>query len=90
MWEYDLAEMVAVTAERTYYLKRPVEGFFLDPGEISQEYDLALAAVRRRLDAAAALGLITVEESMSRGRWADGVMDILGMFYDYRWTEVER
>jgi hypothetical protein len=90
MWEYDLAEMRAVTAERTYYLKRPAEGFFLDPGEISQEYELALASVRRRLDAAAALRLITVEESMSHGRWADGVMEFLGMFYDYVWTEVGR
>jgi hypothetical protein len=89
MWEYDLAEMVAVTAERTYVVRRPPGGCYLDPEEIRQEYRQALAAVREDLERAAALGLIAVEEAESQGRWADDVMDYLGMFYDYDKTEVE-
>jgi hypothetical protein len=89
MWEYDLSEMIALTRERTYVVRRPDGGFFLDPDEIRQEYDQALVAVRRNLERAAKAGLISVEEAFSQARWADDVMDLLSMFYDYHKTEVE-
>ena len=89
MWENGLAELVAVTAERTYTLRRLAGGFHLDPGEIHAEYRTELDAVRARLDAAARAGLIAPTEALAQGRWADEVMDVLGAYYDYRWTEVE-
>jgi hypothetical protein len=90
MWEYDLVEMVAVTAERTYVLRRPPGGYFLDPGEIIQEYDKLVDAVRIRLNHAADSGLIDPQEALARGRWADDVMEILALYYDYFWTEVPK
>jgi len=89
MWEYDLAEIIAVTAERTYILRQPPQGFFLDPGQIGEDYATELEKVQTRLAAAAEIGLVTDDEALSQGRWADEVMDVLGMLYDYSWTEVE-
>jgi hypothetical protein len=88
MWEYDLAEMIAVTAERTYVVRRPPGGFYLDPGQIRDDYEAELDKIRARLAIAASAGRITPEEAIAQGRWADDVMEILGMLYDYRWTEV--
>ncbi|HUG61841.1 MAG TPA: hypothetical protein VMP03_08345 [Methylomirabilota bacterium] len=89
MWEHDLAEFVAVTADRTYTLRRPAGGFFLDPGEIRTEYRAYLDIVRTRLNVAARAGVIAATAALAQGRWADEVMNILGTFYDYHWTEVE-
>ena len=89
MWEFDLDEIVAVTAERTYALRKPVGGFFLDPDLIWKDYANELDKVQSRLAAAASVGLITEDEAMSEGRWADEVMEALGILYDYRWMEVE-
>ena len=88
MWEYDLAEIVAVTAERTYVLRRRPEGFFLDPGQINEEYAKEADRIRRRRLRAGAEGLISRAEALARGRLADEVMEALGIFYDYRWEEV--
>jgi hypothetical protein len=87
MWEDDLTQIVAVTAERTYVLRRLPAGFYLDPGQIREDYSTELDKVQARLVDAAAAGQITSEEAMSQGRWADEVMDALGMLYDYRWME---
>jgi hypothetical protein len=89
MWEYDLTAIVAVTIERTYILRRPPGGFFLDPGQIREDYETELETIQARLADAAKAGSITNEEAISRGRWADEVMDVLGVLYDYWWMEVE-
>jgi hypothetical protein len=83
MWENGLAEMVAVTAERAYVLRRPPGGYFLDPGQIREEYDETADRVRRRLRQLAREGKISAEESLSDGRLADEVMAQLGIFFDY-------
>jgi hypothetical protein len=88
MWEHQLAEIVVVTAERTYTLRRLAGRFYLDPGEIREEYRTALDAIRARLNAAARAGLIAPAEALAQGRWADEVMDVLGAYYDYHWMEV--
>jgi hypothetical protein len=90
MWEHDLAEMVAVTEERTCLLRRPPGGFFLDLGQIREYYATELDQVRTWLDDAAHAGLISREEALSHGRWVDEVMDALSILYDYRWVEVKR
>lgn len=43
--EYDLAELRAVTIDRTYILRRPDGGFFLDPNEIALEYETRMNRV---------------------------------------------
>jgi hypothetical protein len=49
MYEVGLAEMIAVTHERTYRVRRRSEGFFLDPGQIRTEYLALLGTVTDRL-----------------------------------------
>jgi hypothetical protein len=88
MWENDLAKIIAVTAERTYFLRRLAGGLYLDPGEIQAEYRTHLDAVRARLDAGARAGLSAPIEAMAQGHGADEVMNVLAASYDYRWTEV--
>ena len=83
MYEQELSEMVLVTAERRYRLRRPPEGFYLDPGQIRREYRAPTAIVRRRLRRQAARGELTIEAAASRGRLVDEVMDRLGPFFVY-------
>jgi hypothetical protein len=88
MWEYDLAEMIAVTAKWTYVVRRPAEGFYLDPGQIREDYATELEKAQARLLVSARAGLITVEEALAQGRWADEVMEVLAVLYDYQRMEV--
>jgi hypothetical protein len=88
MYEYDLAEVIAVTTERTYSVKRPAGGFYLDPGQIRDIYKRFADEVEERLAAQAAIGWISPEAAAGRGRLADEVMDKLAAFYDYAWEEV--
>ena len=83
-WEHDLAEMVAVTAERTYRLRPRGGGYYLDPGELFREYAKAATAVEERLHAEAKAGIIGSEEADAEGRIADRVMHELERYFDYR------
>jgi hypothetical protein len=84
MYEYRLAEIIAVTQTRTYYLQR-LEGFFLDPGQIRTAFADAFDAVALRLRRNARRGIISNEEAEAQGRIADEVMERLASFFDYRW-----
>jgi hypothetical protein len=84
MYEYRLAEIVAVTRERTYYL-RLQGGYYLDPGEIRSSYTDATDRVTRILRHYAERGMIASEEAEAEGRIADDVMEQLASFFDYRW-----
>lgn len=88
MFEYDLAEVIAATAERTYSVKRPPGGFHLDPGQIREIYKRFADEIEEQLAAQAALGMISREAALGRGRLADDVMDRLALYYDYAWQEV--
>ncbi|HKG25676.1 MAG TPA: hypothetical protein VKB09_08505 [Thermomicrobiales bacterium] len=90
MYENDLAEMILVTAERTYLLRRPEGGFYLDPGEIESAYARFYDEVYRRLKLAAASGTIPIEDAEARGTLADGVMEEFRLYFDYRWHEVSK
>jgi hypothetical protein len=79
MWEYVLAEMVAVTAERTYAIRRPPGGFLLDPGQIRKEYEADSDRIGRRLRQMARQGKNSAEESLSDGRLADDVLQWIGL-----------
>jgi hypothetical protein len=88
MYEYDLAEVVVVTAERTYSVKQTAGGFFLDPGQIRDIYQRFADEIEAQFAVQAAVGEISPESAESRGRLADEVMEKLALYYDYRWEEV--
>lgn len=88
LYELQLAEMIAVTKERTYRLRRLPEGFFLDPGQLRDEYVVQRRRVRRLLRRSAARGIISKEEAVSAGRIADEVMERLRLYFAYEWVEV--
>jgi hypothetical protein len=88
MYEHDLSEMILVTVDRTYLLRRPEGGFYLDPGEIENAYARFFDDVHRRLKIAAASGVIPAELSEARGTLADSVMEELRPYFEYRWHEV--
>lgn len=88
MYENDLAEMMLLTFDRTYVLRQPEGGFYLDPGEIEVAYARTLDDVHRRLKIATALGTSTAGLSEARGTLADEVMEELRRYFDYRWHEV--
>ena len=82
-WEHDLRELVAVTSERTYRLRRLGGGYYLDPGEIWTEYRRVVGEVEERLQAATRAGIMSPEEAQSLGRLADVVMAELQTYFDY-------
>jgi hypothetical protein len=84
MYEYRLAEIIAVTRERTYHL-RQLEGLFLDPGQIRMAFADSVDRVTRRLRRLAERGIISIEEAEAEGRIADDVMERIAAFFDYRW-----
>jgi hypothetical protein len=88
MYECGLFEMVAVTAERPYYLRRRQEGFFLDPNQLSEIYDEFAELSTQHLERQAARGIISSDEVDAEGRIADEVMERLRPFFDYRIEEV--
>jgi hypothetical protein len=87
MYEAQLAEMIAVTAERTYFVQPRPDGFFLDSGQIWQEYADAVDDTRLLLRSRAMRGMMSIEEAASPGRIADEVMDLLSPYFQYRWVE---
>ncbi len=82
-WEHDLRELVAVTSERTYRLRRLGGGYYHDPGEIWTEYRRVVGEVEERLQAATRAGIMSPEEAQSLGRLADEVMAELQTYFDY-------
>jgi hypothetical protein len=90
MYEHNLVELIAVTRERTYFLGRRGEGFFLDSGQIRSDYGEALIQVETRLRRLAEGGIISSEEAAGAGRIADEVMERLSVAFRYRREEVGR
>jgi hypothetical protein len=88
MYESGLVEMVAVTAERTYYLRRRREGFFLDPNQLTDLYEEFAEGATQSLERMAARGIIPDDEVAAEGRIADEVMERFRPFFDYRHEEV--
>jgi hypothetical protein len=88
MYDVQLTEMIAVTHERTYRLRQLLGGFFLDPGQIYDEYEVQRGRVIEELRQDSARGIISVEEVAAAGRIADEVMERLRLYFDYRWSEV--
>lgn len=87
MYEVGLAELIAVTHERTYRVRRRREGFFLDPGQIRIEYLALLGSVTDRLQRDLQRGIISAEEAEAEGPIADEVMERLGDFFVYEWKD---
>jgi hypothetical protein len=88
MYECGLVEMVAVTAERTYYLRRRPEGFFLDPGQLSDLYEEFADVATQSLEEQRARGIISVQDVAADGRIADEAMERFRPFFDYRQEEM--
>jgi hypothetical protein len=88
MYEVRLTEMIAVTKEHPYRLRQLLGGFFLDPGQIYDEYEVQRVRVIEELRQDAARGTISVEAAAAAGRIADEVMKRLRLYFDYRWSEV--
>ena len=83
MYEHDLAELVVVTEQRRYRLRRRPDGFYLDPSQIRHAYRVNLRAIRRRLVAHASRGEISGLEAAAEGRLADEVMERMAAFFEY-------
>jgi hypothetical protein len=90
MYEHRLAEIIAVSQERTYFLRSLPGGGYLDAGEIQSEYALTLAAVERELHQRAVDGIISSEEAECLGLIADETMARMSLYFDYRIREVRR
>jgi hypothetical protein len=88
MYEHSLVRLVAVTQERTYFVSRREEGFFLDPSQLRVDYGEFLRQTHRHLMRLAAEGIISHKEAESEGRIADDVMERLGVNFTYHWEEV--
>jgi len=88
MYETELLEVIAVTRERTYFLRRRREGLFLDPGQIQADYARYRRRVERQLMVMLARGIISREEAEAQGRLADEIMDRFSDAFEYRWEEV--
>lgn len=87
MYENGLAEIVAVTTERTYFLRSKERGLFLDPDQIREMYADEIDKVTAFLYRLARRGIISIEEAESQGRLADEVMIRLSLFFEYHWVE---
>jgi hypothetical protein len=87
MYECHLIHMIAVTRERTYFVQRRQEGFYLDAGQVAEEYAGHVEAVRRQNRQLVAQGIISVEEAAAKGRLADEVMIRLSDVLIYRREE---
>jgi hypothetical protein len=90
MYEHRLAEIIAVTQERTYFLRSLPGGGYLDGGELQAEYALTLAAVERELHQRAEDGIISAVEAECLGLIADEAMARMSLYFDYRIREVGR
>ena len=88
MYETERLELIAVTSERTYFLRRRREGLFLDPGQIWADYARYRWQIERQLLVMSARGMISREEAEAQGRLADGIMDRFSDAFEYRWEEV--
>ena len=89
MYEHNLAELVVVTHERTYFVRPREEGFFLDPSQIREDYGELVRRTRHRLLRLVARGIISIEDAEANGRIADEVMERLSPSFRYHWEEVE-